>query len=65
MNPKDRGAVQSRQCEKETEKPQMEFEEQRVKDIKTNNKFLWYIKDGKDSERLGRSPGPVTLYPEL
>lgn len=27
----------------------MESEEQRVKDIKTNNKeFLWYIKDRKD-----------------
>lgn len=64
MNPKDRGTDQSGHCEKETEEPEMEFEEQRVKDIKTNNKkFLWYIKDRKDCERLGRSPGHTALYP--
>lgn len=64
MNPKDGGTDQSGHCEKETEEPEMEFEEQRVKDMKTNSKkFLWYIKDRKDCERLGRSPGHIALYP--
>lgn len=46
--------------------PEMEFEEQRVKDMKTNNKkFLWCTEDWEDCERMGRSPGCDTLYLEL
>ena len=64
MNPGDRGAARSGQCEKGTEEPEMEFEEQRVKDVKTNSKeFLGSGKDRKGCESLGSSPGRVTLCP--
>lgn len=40
MNPGDRGTGWSGQCEKETKGPEMEFEEQRVKEKNKQQEIL-------------------------